>query len=148
MVVKQQKYFNFFHEFVFLLVLNMFTIYSFTSVSDQRIHQAKGRSWKTNCHQTKDRSWRTNCPLVLAACHKLCQGNRVRSLHELSKSARVDERQGQTKVFPNFLCIWTDKEQMLFINNFFCYIVKLVIINFYNISSVWQSLGWSSTNIK
>jgi hypothetical protein len=29
----------------------------------------------------------TNCPLVLAACHKLGQGNLVHSLHELSKSA-------------------------------------------------------------
>jgi hypothetical protein len=32
--------------------------------------------------------------MVLAACHKLGQGDYVRSLHELSKSARVDEGQG------------------------------------------------------
>jgi hypothetical protein len=63
----------------------------------------------------KGRSWRTNCPLVLAACHKLSQGDRVRSLHEFNKSVSVGEGQGQTKVFPNFLCIWTDKEQVLFI---------------------------------
>jgi hypothetical protein len=50
----------------------------------------------------KGRSWRTNCPLVLAACHKLGQGDRVHSLHELSKSASVSEGQGRTKVFPNF----------------------------------------------
>jgi len=56
------------------------------------------------------RSWRIDCPLVLAACHKLGQGNHVRSLHELNKSVRVSEGQGQTKVFPNFLHIWPDKE--------------------------------------
>jgi hypothetical protein len=39
----------------------------------------------------KDRSWRTDCPLVLAACHKLGQGNRVCNLHELSKSVSVGE---------------------------------------------------------
>jgi hypothetical protein len=39
----------------------------------------------------KDRSWRTNCPLVLAPCHKFGQGDRVRSLHEFNKSARVGE---------------------------------------------------------
>jgi hypothetical protein len=54
-------------------------------------------------------------PLVLATCHKLGQGNRVRSLHELSKNARVGEGQGRTKTFSNFLCIWTDKEQVFFI---------------------------------
>jgi hypothetical protein len=54
-------------------------------------------------------------PLVLAACQKLGQGDCVRSLHERSKSARVGERQGRTKAFLNFLCIWTDKEQVLFI---------------------------------
>jgi hypothetical protein len=36
-------------------------------------------------------SWRTDYPLVLAACHKLDQGDRVRSLHELNKSANVGE---------------------------------------------------------
>jgi hypothetical protein len=49
------------------------------------------------------------------ACHKFGQGNRVRSLHEFSKSARVGEGQGRTQTFPNFLCIWIDKEQILFI---------------------------------
>jgi hypothetical protein len=39
----------------------------------------------------KGRSWRTNCPLVLVACHKLGQGDRVRNLHELSKNAHVGE---------------------------------------------------------
>ncbi len=63
----------------------------------------------------KGRSWRTNCPLVLAACHKLGQGDCVCSLHELNKNAHVGEGQGQTKAFPNFLCIWTGKEQMFFI---------------------------------
>jgi hypothetical protein len=63
----------------------------------------------------KGRSWRTNCPLVLAACHKLGQGDRVRSLHELNKSVRVGEGQGRTKTFPNFLCIWTNKEHVFFI---------------------------------
>jgi hypothetical protein len=48
-------------------------------------------------------------------CHKLGQGDYVRSLHELNKSASVGEGQGRTKVFPSFLCIWTDKEQVLFI---------------------------------
>jgi hypothetical protein len=57
----------------------------------------------------KGRSWRTNCPLVLAACHKLGQGDCVHNLHELNKSASAGEGQGRTKVFPNFLCIWTDK---------------------------------------
>jgi hypothetical protein len=55
--------------------------------------------------------------MVLAACHKLGQGNRVHSLHEFNKSASVDEGQGQTKVLHNFLCIWTDKEQMFFVLN-------------------------------
>jgi hypothetical protein len=53
--------------------------------------------------------------LVLAACHKLGYNNRIRSLHELNKSAHVGEGQGQTKMFPNFLCIWTNKEQVFFI---------------------------------
>jgi hypothetical protein len=52
----------------------------------------------------KGRSWRTNYPLVQVACHKLGQGDRVRSLHELSKSANVSEGKGQTKTFPDFLC--------------------------------------------
>jgi hypothetical protein len=39
----------------------------------------------------KGRSWRTDYPLVQAACHKLGQGDRVCSLHELSKSANVSE---------------------------------------------------------
>ncbi len=63
----------------------------------------------------KGRSWRTYCPLVLAACHKLGQGHRVCSLHELNKSARVGEGQGRTKMLFNFLCMWTYKEQVLFI---------------------------------
>ncbi len=50
-----------------------------------------------------------------AACHKLGQGDCVRSLHEPNKSVCVGEGQGQTKTFLNFLCIWTNKEQMLFI---------------------------------
>jgi hypothetical protein len=53
----------------------------------------------------KGRSWETNCPVVLATCHKLGQGDRVCSLHELSKNARVGEGQGRTQAFPNFLCI-------------------------------------------
>jgi hypothetical protein len=35
-----------------------------------------------------------NCLQVLAMCHKLGQGNRVRSMHELNKSAHVGEGQG------------------------------------------------------
>ncbi len=50
--------------------MGLFTVYNFTSVCDQRVHQTKGRSW------------RTDCPLILAACHKFGQGDRVRSLHE------------------------------------------------------------------
>ncbi len=65
----------------------------------------------------KGRSWRTNCPLILVACHKLGQGDHVRSLHELNKSASVGEGQGRTKMFPDFLCIWINKEQVLFIFN-------------------------------
>jgi hypothetical protein len=42
---------------------------------------------------------------LIATCHKLGQGDNVRSLHELNKSVSVDERQDQTKAFPNFLCI-------------------------------------------
>jgi hypothetical protein len=63
----------------------------------------------------KGRSWRTDCPLVLTACHKLGQGDCVRSLHELSKSANVSEEYDRIKMFSDFLCIWTDKEQMFFI---------------------------------
>jgi hypothetical protein len=48
--------------------------------------------------------------LVLITCHKLGQGDHVRSLHELNKSANVGEGQGRTKAFLDFLCIWTDKE--------------------------------------
>jgi hypothetical protein len=48
-------------------------------------------------------------------CHKLGQGNRVRSLHELSKSANVSEGKRWTKAFPNFLYTWTNKKQMFFI---------------------------------
>jgi hypothetical protein len=33
-------------------------------------------------------------------CHKLGQGDRIRNLHELSKSANVSEGKGQTKAFP------------------------------------------------
>ncbi len=54
-------------------------VYNFTSIWDQRVHQTKGRSR------------RTDCPLVLVACHKLGQGDCVRSLHEPSKSARVNK---------------------------------------------------------
>jgi hypothetical protein len=43
--------------------------------------------------------------------------NAFRSLHELGKNASVGEGQGRTKVFPNFLWIWINKEQMLFILN-------------------------------
>jgi len=39
----------------------------------------------------KEKSWRIDCPLVLAACHKLGNGDRVHSLHELSKSSSVGE---------------------------------------------------------
>jgi hypothetical protein len=39
----------------------------------------------------KDRSWRIDCPLILVACHKLGQGDCVRSLHALSKSVSVGE---------------------------------------------------------
>jgi len=53
--------------------------------------------------------------MLLATCHKFGQGNRARSLHELSKSAHVGEGQGRTKAFPNFMRILTGKEQMLFI---------------------------------
>jgi len=73
-------------------------VYNFTSIWDQKVHYTKGRSW------------RTDCLLVLVACHKLGQGDRVCNLHELSKNAHVGEGQGQTKAFPNFLCIWTNKE--------------------------------------
>ncbi len=55
--------------------------------------------------------------MVLAVCHKLGQGDHVRSLHEFSKSVSVGEGQGRTKAFPNFLCIWIDKEQVFFILN-------------------------------
>jgi hypothetical protein len=58
----------------------------------------------------KGRSWRTDCFLVLAACHKLCLGDRVCSLHEISKSLSVGEGQGRTKVLPNFLCIWNSSK--------------------------------------
>jgi hypothetical protein len=64
-------------------------------------------------HGTQDRSWNTNCLLVLAACHKLGQCDCVCSLHELNKSANVDEGKGSTEAFTNFLCIWKDKEQVL-----------------------------------
>ncbi len=55
----------------------LITSYNFTFVWDQRVHYTKGSTW------------RTNCPLVLAACHKLSQGDHVHNLHELNKSARV-----------------------------------------------------------
>jgi hypothetical protein len=42
-------------------------------------------------------------------------GDRVCSLHELNKNVHVSDEQGRTKAFPNFLCIWTGKEQVLFI---------------------------------
>jgi hypothetical protein len=53
--------------------------------------------------------------MVLAACHKLGHGDHVRNLHEFSKSVRVGEGHGRTKAFPNFVRIWTDKEQVFFI---------------------------------
>jgi hypothetical protein len=79
----------------------------------------------------KSRSRRIDCAMVLVACHKLGQGDRVCNLHEISKNVgqgdrvynlheinnnvSVGEGQGQTNVFTNFLCIWTDKVQVLFI---------------------------------
>jgi hypothetical protein len=45
----------------------------------------------------------------MTTCHKLGRGNSVRSLHELSKSARVGEGKGKTKAFLNFLCIFGHK---------------------------------------
>jgi hypothetical protein len=63
----------------------------------------------------KGKSWRTDYPLVQVTCHKLGQGYRVRNLHELIKSATMSEGKGRTKAFPNFLCTWTNKEQMFFI---------------------------------
>jgi hypothetical protein len=39
----------------------------------------------------KDISWRIDCLLVLASCHNLGQGDRVRSLHAFIKSASVGE---------------------------------------------------------
>jgi hypothetical protein len=63
----------------------------------------------------KGKSWRIDCPLVLTTCHKLGQGDRVHSLYELNKNVSVGEGQGRTKVLFNFLCSWTNKEQMLFI---------------------------------
>jgi hypothetical protein len=59
----------------------------------------------------KGKSWMIDCPFVLVVCHKLGQGDRVRSLHELKKSASVGEGHGRTKAFLDFLCIWIDKEQ-------------------------------------
>jgi hypothetical protein len=70
----------------------------------------------------RGRSWRTNYPLVQATCHKLGQGDRVRSLHELSKSANVSdvsEEKGRIEAFLDFLCTWTNKEQMFFILDLF-----------------------------
>jgi hypothetical protein len=66
----------------------------------------------------KGQSWRIDCPIVLVAWHKLGQGDRVSSLHELNKSASVSEGQGQTKAFLDLLCIWTNKEQVFFIFDF------------------------------
>jgi hypothetical protein len=48
----------------------------------------------------KGRSWRTNCPLVLVACHKLGQGDRVYNLHEINKSASVGEGARLNKSVP------------------------------------------------
>jgi len=59
---------------------NLFIVYNFTSVWDQRIHYMK------------DRLWKMDCPLVLAACLKLGQGDYVCNLHELIKNASVRER--------------------------------------------------------
>ncbi len=53
--------------------------------------------------------------MVLVACHKLGQGGRVCSLYELNKSVSAGEGQGRIKTFPNFLCIWINKEQVFFI---------------------------------
>jgi hypothetical protein len=64
----------------------------------------------------KGRSWMIDCPLVLAAWHKLGRATVfVVYMHEPVKSACVGEGQGRTKVFLNFLGIWTDKEQVFFI---------------------------------
>jgi hypothetical protein len=83
----------------------------------------------------KGRSRKTDCPLVLAACHKLDQGDRIRNLHEFNKSVSVGEKttvfvvcmssarvlvwvKGRAKQKRSLiLCIWTDKEQVLFILN-------------------------------
>jgi hypothetical protein len=66
----------------------------------------------------KGQSWRIDCPIVLVGCHKLGQSYHVSSLHEFNKSASVSEGQGQTKAFPDFLYIWTNKEQVFFIFDF------------------------------
>jgi hypothetical protein len=63
----------------------------------------------------KGKSWKIDYPLVQVECHKLGQGDRVRSLHEFNKSANVSEGKGQTKAFFHFLCTWTYKEQVFFI---------------------------------
>ncbi len=74
-VINQVKKFGNFFSFIAI-----FIVYNFTSIWNQRVHQRKGKSW------------RTNCPLILATWHKFDQGDHVRSLHELSKSVRVGER--------------------------------------------------------
>ncbi len=48
--------------------------------------------------------------MVLVACHNLGHDDRVYIMHELNKSVSVDEGQGRTKTFLDFLCIWIDKE--------------------------------------
>ncbi len=67
-------------------------------------------TWDKRVHWMKGRSWKIDCPLVLVAYHKLGHGDCVCNLHELNKSAIVGEGQSQTKVFLNFLCIWTNNE--------------------------------------
>ncbi len=108
----------------------MFIVYNFTSVWDQKVHQTKGRSW------------RTNCPLVLVTCHKLGHGNCVRNLHELNKSAHVGEGQGRTKMFPNFLCIWTGKEQMFFI----LYLPQIAALT--KLLNIWHALPCTQHYLK
>jgi len=91
----------------------------------------------------KGRSWRINCLLVLAACHKLGQDDRVCSLHEFNKSAHVGEGQGRTKAFLNFLCVWTDKKQVFFI----LYLPQLSVCLDRQEASVLHPLPSSSRNL-
>ncbi len=91
-------------------------VYNLMSVWDQRVHQTKGRSW------------RTDYPLVLAACHKFGQGDRVCSLHKFSKSAHVGEGQGRTKAFPN---TFRELRPFCFKKNSFVYL-EIIFFQFLN----------------